>query len=197
MQRAKAFIHWGQSPEDPSWGSQHTFRAIFEAMENPGQLITVRHNPYAPEVFNSAAAATWLTLLENDTCLWTDIDWKNPAIDWLQIGCGSSIVTEPCMANFAIVTQPATMPPLDSFRVGRHEYLEKATTMLIQVDDILPTTDNTYSTIAVNKTDRLVLKGVPDPFWYQWRQLSRRYPLGIDIIFTCDDVLMALPKIKE
>jgi alpha-D-ribose 1-methylphosphonate 5-triphosphate synthase subunit PhnH len=101
------------------------------------------------------------------------------------------------MANFAIVTQPATMPPLDSFRVGRHEYLEKATTMLIQVDDILPTTDNTYSTIAVNKTDRLVLKGVPDPFWYQWRQLSRRYPLGIDIIFTCDDVLMALPKIKE
>jgi len=35
-----------------------------------------------------------------------------------------------------------------------------------------------------------------DIFWYQWRKLSRLHPLGMDIFFTCDDVLTAWPKIQ-
>jgi alpha-D-ribose 1-methylphosphonate 5-triphosphate synthase subunit PhnH len=42
----------------------------------------------------------------------------------------------------------------------------------------------------------VALEGVPDNFWIQWQQLSSRHPLEIDIFFTCDDVLIALPKIK-
>jgi alpha-D-ribose 1-methylphosphonate 5-triphosphate synthase subunit PhnH len=101
------------------------------------------------------------------------------------------------MANFAIVTKPASMPDLDCFRVDRYEYHEKATTMIIQVDDILPRADTKYSNIFFEKTAQLELKGVPDNFWDRWQYLSGLYPLDIDIFFTCDDVLIALPKINK
>jgi alpha-D-ribose 1-methylphosphonate 5-triphosphate synthase subunit PhnH len=88
------------------------------------------------------------------------------------------------------------MPPLDYFRVARVEYPEKATTVVVQVDDILPRADNKYSEISLDPSTHLEFKSVPDNFWQQWQQLSQKYPLGIDIFFTCEDVLTSLPKIK-
>jgi alpha-D-ribose 1-methylphosphonate 5-triphosphate synthase subunit PhnH len=196
MNSAPTFKHWGHGFDDPATGSQRTFRAIFAAMVHPGQIVTIHENPDAPDVFNSASAATCLTLLDYETPVWTDIDWISPAISWLQFDCESSVVTEPCMANFAIVTKPASMPDLDYFRVDRHEYHEKATTLIIQVDDILPRASDKNSNIFFEKTAQLEFKGVPDKFWDRWQYLSGLYPLGIDIFFTCDDVLIALPKIN-
>ena len=188
-----AFKNWGCGFYDPDLVSQRTFRAILDAMEHPGQIVTIYENPDAPDVFNSASVATCLTLLDYETPVWTDLDWKNPAIHWLQFDCQSSVVTEPCMANFAIITKPAGMPPLDYFSIGPDKYAEKATTMVVQVDDIIPRTDNKYYNPLVDKFGHLELKGIPNRFWKQWQQLSGLYPLGVDIFFTCDDVLIALP----
>jgi alpha-D-ribose 1-methylphosphonate 5-triphosphate synthase subunit PhnH len=197
MNSAPALKHWGRGFDDPLTGSQRTFRAIFAAMVHPGQIVTIHENPDAPDVFNSASAATCLTLLDYETPVWTDVDWISPAIRWLQFDCESSVVTEPCMANFAIVTKPASMPDLDYFRVDRYEYYENATTLIIQVDDILPRASYKNSNIYFEKTAQLELKGVPDKFWDRWQYLSGLYPLSIDIFFTCDDVLIALPKINR
>jgi alpha-D-ribose 1-methylphosphonate 5-triphosphate synthase subunit PhnH len=197
MNSAPTLKHWGYGYDDPALGSHQTFRALFAAMERPGQIVTIHENPDAPDVFNSASAATCLTLLDYETPVWTDVDWMSPAIYWLQFDCESSVVTEPCMANFAIVTKPASMPDLDYFRVGRYGYPEKATTMIVQVDDIVPGAYNTYSNIFFDRTAQLELRGVPDKFWNQWQYISGLYPLGIDIFFTCDDVLISLPKINR
>jgi alpha-D-ribose 1-methylphosphonate 5-triphosphate synthase subunit PhnH len=99
------------------------------------------------------------------------------------------------MANFAIITKPTHMPALDYFRIGRNEYPERPTILVVQVDDILPAIYEHYSNSVVDNTTRLELKGVTENFWYQWEQLSTLYPLGLDIFFTCDDVLCTLPKV--
>ena len=197
MNHLRALIQWRHESDDPAGGSHQAFRAIRDAMEHPGQLVTIREYPYAPAVFNSASAATCLTLLDYETSVWTDVDWRNPAIGWLQTGCGSSVVTEPCMAKFAVITRPAAMPPLENFRVGRHEDCEKATTIVVQVEDIYPVSDHQNPNVPGNRKSRLELKGVADIFWCQWRQLSFKHPMGIDIFFTCDDVLAALPKMTR
>lgn len=197
MNIAPALPHWRHGFDDPAFGSQRTFMAIFDAMEHPGRLVTIREYPYAPAVFNSASAAICLTLLDDKTSVWTDVYWRSPAISWLQFACGSSVVTEPSIANFAIITKPAAMPALDNFRVGYYEYPEKPTTIVVQVDDILPGTDKNDANASADKTARLELKGVPKNFWYQWQQLFSRYPLGLDIFFTCDDVLFVLPKMMR
>ncbi len=197
MNHSRALNQWRNGSDDPAVESHQAFRAILDAMEHPGRLVTIREYPYAPAVFNSASAATCLTLLDDETPVWTDIDWRNPAIGWLQSGCGSSVVTEPCMAKFAIITRPAAMPPLEYFRVGRYEHCEKATTIVVQVEDIYPVADHQNSNVAGNRNSRLDLKDVADIFWCQWRQISFLHPMGIDIFFTCEDVLTALPKMTR
>jgi alpha-D-ribose 1-methylphosphonate 5-triphosphate synthase subunit PhnH len=194
MNGAPAHQIWRHESGDPAFGSQQTFRAVITAMEHPGQLITIRQDPYAPAIFNSASAAICLMLLDCETPVWTDIDWPSPAISWLQFGCNSSVVTDPCMANLAIVTKPATMPALEYFRIARYDSFENATTILVQVDDILPVVEYKRAGIWVDEMFQLELKGVPHHFWHQWRHLSDRHPLGIDIFFTCEDVMTVLPK---
>lgn len=195
MNSAPAFNYRRYGFDDSAYGSCQAFRAIFEAMEHPGKLVTIREYPDAPGVFHSATAAACLILLDDQTPVWTDSDGQSPAISWLLLGFGSSVVTEPSMAHFAIITKPAAMPPLENFRIGRYEYCEKATTIVVQVDDILlMDVDNRYFTITGNRNIQLALKGVRKNFRHQWLQLFSRYPLGIDIFITCDDILIALPK---
>jgi len=194
MNHVQTLAHWPHDFDEPIPGSQDTFRAIFAAMEHPGQLVTIHQNPDAPDIFNWASAATCLTLLDRETPVWIDIDQQSSAVSWLQYCCQSSVVTEPCMANFAIVTQPLNMPDLENFRIGTYEYPENATTLLVQVDDILPGAEYQKSGIGVDQRAHLELRGLPDHFWHQWRQLSGRHPLGIDVFITCEDVLTALPK---
>ena len=79
MNFAPALNIWTHAFYDSALGSQQTFRAILEAMENPGRLVTVHGNPNVPEVFNSALAATCLTLLDCETPVWTDINSKSRA----------------------------------------------------------------------------------------------------------------------
>jgi alpha-D-ribose 1-methylphosphonate 5-triphosphate synthase subunit PhnH len=197
MNSAMVSNRWRHGYDNTASGSHQAFRAILDAMEHPGSLVTVPEYPHAPAVFNSSAAATCLTLLDSETPVWTDIEWRNPAISWLQFVCGSSIVTEISMAKFVIITKPAVMPSLEFFRVGRHELQEKATTILVQVDDIYPVLDNRSVDMDSGPAARLKLKGVAETFRYQWRRLSLLYPLGMDIFFTCDDVLTAWPKIQN
>ncbi len=194
MNNASAHHHWQYGLDDPALGSQQTFRAILRAMEHPGQIVTVRHDPIAPQEFYSATAAACLTLLDCETPVWTDIDWESPAISWLLFGCDSNVVTEPCMADFVLVTEPAGMPDLSFFKIARCDDTEKATTLIVQVDDILPGPGYDSSNFPIGKSPRLELKGIPDNFWEQWRQLSVLYPCGLDVFFTCEDVLTALPK---
>ena len=118
MNSATAFKHREHRFDHPALKSYRTFGSIVAAMEHPGQLVTIRENPYAPDIFNSASAAVCLTLLDDETPVWTDIDLSSPEVGWLQFGCGSSVVTEPCMAYLAIITKPATMPALDYFRIS-------------------------------------------------------------------------------
>ncbi len=68
--------------------------------------------------------------------------------------------------------------------------------MVVQVDDILPRAGNKYSDFSLDDSTQLEIKGIPDNFWQQWQHLSQEYPLGIDIFFTCDDVLTSLPNIR-
>lgn len=196
MNAVPAHLHWNHGFENPALESQQTFRAVFKAMEHPGQLITIRQNPIAPHELNPATAAACLTLLDHETSVWTDIDWKSPAISWLLFGCNSSVVTEACMADFVLVTGPDCIPDLSYLRITRRDDPEKAITLMVQVGDIQPNSGCGPSSNPPGNSPGLLPKGIPDRFWYQWRQLSALYPCSIDVFFTCEDVLTALPKTK-
>ncbi len=47
---------------------------------------------------------------------------------------------------------------------------------------------------GIAATSALSVAGLPDDFDTQWAANRARFPLGIDLIFVCDNSLVALPR---
>jgi alpha-D-ribose 1-methylphosphonate 5-triphosphate synthase subunit PhnH len=180
--------------DDTVINAEQTFRAILDAMGHPGQVVQTPNNLPFPKALNSASAATCLTWLDYETPVWTDLDWDNAAVGWLQFHCGCSIVTEPCMANYALITKPSSMPALDEFRIGDDEHPEAGSTLIIQIDVFAAESGGTVFDPGIQNRLRMTVSGLPIDFWRQRRQQTGLFPRGVDIFFTCQDQLIALPR---
>jgi len=71
MNDAPAYHHWGHEFGDPAFGSQQTFRAVFTAMEHPGQIVAIRQDPYAPAIWRSSPKVTGM-----ESAAWP-LPWKS------------------------------------------------------------------------------------------------------------------------
>mgnify|MGYP000131453347 FL=1 len=182
---------------NPVLGPQQTFRAIIEAMARPGQLIKIKSKLNNIEMLNMASAAVCLTLLDDETPLWTDLSWNCTAVNWFQIHCGCSVVTEPCMAHFALITRPADMPLLDDFKIGDEEHPESAATLIIQVEGFNDPNVKILGGSGIKSTTHFAPAGIPKIFWQQWQLQAALFPLGVDIFFTSNDILAALPRTTQ
>jgi alpha-D-ribose 1-methylphosphonate 5-triphosphate synthase subunit PhnH len=182
---------------NPALGPQQTFRAIIDTMARPGQLIKIKSEVNNIEMLNTASAAVCLTLLDDETPLWTDLSWNCTAVNWFQFNCGCSVVTEPCMAHFALITYPADMPLLNDFKIGDEEQPESAATLIIQVEGFNGTNGQMLSVPGVKSATHFAPKGVPANFWEQWQLQAALSPLGVDILFTFGDLLAAVPRTTQ
>jgi alpha-D-ribose 1-methylphosphonate 5-triphosphate synthase subunit PhnH len=183
--------------EDPELGSEQTFRAILEAMVHPGHCVNIQIKLFFPDLLNAASAAVCLTLLNSETPLWTDLSWSSAAINWFQQHCGCSVVTEPCMAHFALITQPADMPLLDDFKIGDEAHPESAATLIIQVEGFNDKVGKYLSGSGTGSYAYFAPAGIPPDFWEQWQLQAALFPLGVDIFFTCRNLLAALPRTTQ
>ncbi|MGD8723673.1 MAG: phosphonate C-P lyase system protein PhnH [Desulfobacterales bacterium] len=188
--QAKAF-------DDPDLSSEQTFRAILKAMVQPGQLVKIKSKLYRPGLLDTASAAVCLTLLNAETPLWTDLSWDSTAVSWFQFHCGCSVVTETCMAHFALITQPTNMPLLDDFKIGDAEHPESAATLIIQVEGFNGSDGKTLSVPGIKSITHFAPAGIPRSFWEQWQLQAALFPLGVDIFFSCGDLLAALPRTTQ
>jgi alpha-D-ribose 1-methylphosphonate 5-triphosphate synthase subunit PhnH len=183
--------------ENPELGSEQAFRAIVEAMARPGQLIKIKSKVNNIEMLNIASAAVCLTLLDDETPLWTDLSWNSTAVNWFQIHCGCSVVTEPCMAHFALITQPDDMPDLDDFKIGNEAHPENATTLIVQVNDFSDHQGKLLGGSLIKNTTHFAPSGISANFWEQWQRQAALFPLGVDVFFTYKDILAALPRTTQ
>jgi alpha-D-ribose 1-methylphosphonate 5-triphosphate synthase subunit PhnH len=183
--------------ENPVLGPQQTFRAILEAMAHPGMLVKIKSKLYIPELLNPASAAVCLTLFDDETPLWTDLSWNSSAVNWFQSQCGCSVVTESCMAHFALITQPSAMPSLDDFKIGDEEHPESAATLILQVDRFNDDNHKILSGPGIKTTTHFSPEGIRPQFWKEWQLQAALFPLGADVFFTCNDILAALPRTTQ
>jgi alpha-D-ribose 1-methylphosphonate 5-triphosphate synthase subunit PhnH len=143
---------------NPDFQTHKFFQAVCEAMSNPGKRIYVDNEVDIPEDLYFAAAASCLIILGVETLFWTDFSWNSPTVRWLQHHCGCTLVSEPCLANCALITRSALMPPLNHFRIGEEESLANAATLIIQVDDIYVSMGKKLAGPGIKKMSRLLLK---------------------------------------
>jgi alpha-D-ribose 1-methylphosphonate 5-triphosphate synthase subunit PhnH len=181
----------------PVLDSQYTFRQVLDAMAHPGRVIPLDTKIQVPRPLQGATAAVCLTLLDLETPLWMDVDEKSGAAGWLRFHCGCPLVDSPFAARFALISRGYGVPALDQFNSGQDEFPEQSATLIIQVSGFTSGSGRCLRGPGIERLERLEVHGLPDEFWTAWRLNQRRYPLGVDVLFTAGSTLVALPRTTE
>jgi alpha-D-ribose 1-methylphosphonate 5-triphosphate synthase subunit PhnH len=181
------------APVEAVLSGEPNLHSVFHAVAHPGQMVEVEDPVPAPGPLNRASATLCAAMLGRELPLWTDLHWRSTACYWLQYDCQSSIVSEPCVAKYAMVTRPKSMPALKEFRLGGNDIADPPTTLIIQVSEFKPIFALTRPIRFKSRPVPFFPVGLPDDFWAQRMSLMRADPRGIDIVFTSGDQMMFLP----
>ncbi len=172
--------------------SQQAFRAVLDALARPGQIRVV--GPALPDVeLGAAASRLLLSLCDEDTRVW----WQRPDTSlqrWLQFHTGARAETQPQSAHFGVLQSLEPKLSLPDFAVGTNEAPELSTTLLIELPALSGGPELEWRGPGINGMQRVGLQGVPIEFWAQWQANHAAFPRGVDIVFTCGDSAMGLPR---
>jgi alpha-D-ribose 1-methylphosphonate 5-triphosphate synthase subunit PhnH len=181
----------------PVSDSQASFRALLDAMAQPGRVVdlgTARQFVGIPGL-SPAAAAVALTLCDLETPVWLASSCQ-AAGAWLRFHCGAPLV-EPAAARFGFATSAAPLPPLESFDLGTVEYPDRSTTLVIDVAALGSGHPLILSGPGISGTTALRLDGLAAEFWSARAALDELFPRGVDLILTCGSHAAALPRTTQ
>ncbi|TSA12132.1 MAG: phosphonate C-P lyase system protein PhnH [Comamonadaceae bacterium] len=172
--------------------TQSAFRALLDALARPGEVRTLA--PALPGVaLGGAMARLLLTLCDEETPVW----WQNSDPDlqhWLRFHTGATVAPHPAMASFAALTDVGSAPALADFAAGSAASPEFSSTLVIELPSLQGGTDMQWRGPGIEEQRRVALQGLSADFWRQWQVNHATFPQGVDIIFTCAEQIVGLPR---
>lgn len=184
--------------DDYTIDSQAVFRGLLEAMSRPGKIAAVAPTPEAPAPLDVATASVALCLFDHDTQVWLGDGIAGLGVyEYLRFHCGCPLIKSALSADFAVALASAGVPGLSQFNPGTDEFPDRSTTLVIQVPDLEDGAPIRLTGPGIETSDILRVAGIPDYFWAERRHQQEIFPRGIDLIFTCGDRLVALPRSTE
>lgn len=180
---------------DPVFNAQSAFRVIMDAMARPGHVLAIPAHATPPAPLSAIAGTVACTLLDVDTPFWLDPALANSALQaWLTFHTGARVAATPAEAHFALVGDPKSMPPLEHFALGSHNYPDQSTTLILQVDSLDGGAPLTFAGPGIKGRKTIAPQGLPADFTMQWRDNGERFPCGVDLILTSADAIACLPR---
>lgn len=194
------------TPSEPTFAprtlaSQSLFRVVLDAMARPGTLGSLPEPPHGvPAPLDPVTAAIVTCLFDHDTQIWLGdgiacID----VYEYLKLHCSCPVIKSGLTADFAVLNATEGVPGLAQFNPGADAYPDRSSTLIIQVPDIDtgPSITLTGPGVEPGTEASLTVAGMPDYFWQERRDQQEIFPCGVDLIFTCGDRLVALPRSTE
>lgn len=177
---------------DPVHDAQQTFRALLTALSRPG-IAQATATLQPPAGLTPSCAATTLTLFDLETTVWLQPGLSKAVQGWLLFHTGCQFTDQSQAADFALIGDPATMPPLTSFNWGTPEYPEASTSLLIQCAAL--TGGDSVQLTGPGICGDITVDFVLSPaFWQQWQTMTTHFPLGVDAWCLSDHHVVGLPR---
>lgn len=184
---------------DPVMQSQTAFRAIMDALANPGTVQKLALGLTPPSSLSRELATVALTLCDHDTTLWLDRDLATDAVlGWLRFHTSAPITSERAQAQFALTRDPAMV--LADFDQGTDLYPDRSTTVALAVQSVSGGQALTLTGPGIDGSITIAPQGLPADFLAQWAENQAQFPRGIDLLLVADGQLIGLPRttrIKE
>ena len=181
---------------DPVLQSQMAFRAIMDALANPGtpqKLVTPQAiaSHLSPEM-----VSILLTLSDHDSSMWLDASLRADAAlcSLLAFHTGAPLVSDPAAANFAAVSGADHLPALDSFNLGTQEYPDRSTTIVLVLPALTGGPGLVLRGPGIKDQLHISPQGLPGDFVAQWAANRALFPRGIDLLLVAEGQVMGLPR---
>jgi len=196
---AHALSALGAGFSNEALGSQAVFRAVLQALSQPGQPVRVDHDAQVPAVGHSASAAALLALLDSDCTLWLSprLAASNAGL-WLRFHTGCQLVDLPEQARFVWVAAGDAMPPLHTLALGSDAYPDQSATCVLEVNamdaDAVARGDWRMSGPGIREVQHLRVSGLPADFERHWADNHVAFPRGVDVVLATATHITGLPR---
>ncbi|MGD1899114.1 MAG: phosphonate C-P lyase system protein PhnH [Phormidesmis sp.] len=172
--------------------SQKTFRAVLDALANPGQIQLIAVQLSSPIGLNLACAAACLSLFDLETLVWLQPGFSEAVKNWLRFHTGCRFTDKSNQATFSVIHSLPKVT-LEQFCWGTAEAPETSTTLLVQVDRLAG--DRTIVLTGPGiLTQQTISPQIPESFWPSWQRNHQAYPRGVDIFFLNEASTIGLPR---
>jgi alpha-D-ribose 1-methylphosphonate 5-triphosphate synthase subunit PhnH len=179
---------------DPAHDAQRLFREVLEGFSQPGRIVALPQAPAGVGPLSVAATAFVLTLVDRDTPLWLAPAFDLPEVrDFVRFHTGAPIVAREAEALFALLT-PDRAALLDRFAIGTDPYPDRSATLVVEVPSLSAGPQRFLRGPGIQSRAAARIDGLPDSFWSAWKTNNALFPCGVDVVFTAESELLALPR---
>jgi alpha-D-ribose 1-methylphosphonate 5-triphosphate synthase subunit PhnH len=177
---------------DPVHDAQAAFRGVLDALSRPGRRFVIG-TPLNGLALGAAMAHLLLALTDDDTPVWWQQN-KGALTAWLRFHTGAPVASEANAAAFAVIVDVGTVPLLSIFAMGSVDSPEGSATLLVEVPSLIEGPAVEWRGPGIEDMQLVRIAGLPDNFWTQWQSNHAAFPQGVDIVFTCADAALGLPR---
>lgn len=173
--------------------AQQSFRRLLKAMSEPGVtsrcISSLRHA--AAEL---ATTSVLLTLADNDTPVWLSGALSNDiASQNLRFHTNAPLVEQPRQAVFAVADEQISHEQLNALSEGSAVAPETSATLILQVSSLSGGRMLRLTGAGIAE-ERMVAPQLPECIIHELTERPHPFPLGIDLILTCGERLLAIPR---
>jgi len=180
---------------DPVFQSQAAFRALLDALSEPGTLQRADGGITPPEGLEAATATALLTLADYETPVWLPQALREGAAgQWLRFHCGVALVEDPARAAFAVIDGATLEPALSAFNPGNDQFPDRSATIFVQCAALAGGNEVTLSGPGIPGSREIAPQGLRSGFWTEVQENGALYPLGVDLVLCHGDGMLGLPR---
>ena len=178
----------------PVQDAQHSFRRLLKAMSEPGVIVALHQLKHGWQPLNVATTSVLLTLADNDTPVWLSNALHNDIVSQsLRFHTNAPLVEQPQQATFAVSSDTISSEQLNALCEGSAVAPETSATLIVQVSS-LSGGRMLRLTGAGIADERMVAPQLPECIIHELTERPHPFPLGIDLILTCGERLLAIPR---
>jgi len=182
---------FGAGFADPVRDAQAVFRAVLDALANPGTpQKLVAANAQMREL-----GSILLALTDHDTTIWLSAGQQTGTVkSFVGFHTGAAVMSDPAKANFAFVGLGDALPDLGKCNLGTQEYPDRSTTIVAELPSLTGGPKLVLRGPGIRDTHEISPMGLPGDFVAQWAENRDLFPRGIDLLLVADGQVMGLPR---
>ena len=174
--------------------AQQSFRRLLKAMSEPGVIVSLHQLSQGWLPLNLATTSVLLTLADNDTPVWLSNALHNDIVSQsLRFHTNAPLVEQPQQATFAVSSDTISSEQLNALCEGSAVAPETSATLIVQVSSLSGGRMLRLTGAGIAE-ERMIAPQLPSCILHELTERPHPFPLGVDLILTCGERLLAIPR---